>query len=268
MNKQIIIKSNNQYADAFPNRKIISRNTLHLIKILRSNGIEVIIEGPENTELEYFIEKGFKMFISNPIHLFLVNIPITVFLGIISSGIYDNIKGQMSNGIGEEQLIIQENNNGTTYTYSEKGLPLSAEKIKELFDEAQKNRTINIPTPISPDPSNYPCPIYLEHTSKIVGWCLPYKENDKLHVKSRITDDNTWKKIKNGTLKGFSIGAIVNDSKCSICGEQYIKCNHITGQKYKGKKCINNITSSSLYDISIVSDPVNADCLLDLSKVK
>lgn len=266
MDKRVIIQINNHYSQAFPERKIISRNTLHLIKILRSNGIEVVVEGQDGVELEYFTEKGFRKFISDPVNVFLVGIPLNIFLGILNAGLYDQVKGQESNGVVSEKLIIHEDKNGATVTYSENGLPLSAEKMKEIIDEASKKRIVQNPSPISPDPSQYPCPVYLEHTSKIVGWCYPYEENNELHVKSKFTDDETWGKIRKGELKGFSIGGIVTNSKCSICGEQYIKCNHITGQKYNGKKCINNIIAPTLCDISIVSDPVNTNCLINLGE--
>jgi hypothetical protein len=268
MIKQVVIQTSNPYSAIFPKRKIVSRNVLHLIKLLRSNGIETTIRGNDNAPLEYFVEKGFKEFISDPVNVFLVNIPLSFIVGIFSSAVYDKIKGQKANGIAEEKLIIHEDKNGSTLTYSEKGLPLSSEKIKTLINNARKYTTIQGSIPVSPNPSKYPCPIYLEHTPKIVGWSNLKDVKGALVTQCQITDKKTNEMIDKGILKGFSIGGLVKSSKCSICGKQYSQCNHITGQKYQGKMCTNTINSIDLLDISIVRDPVNAQALINRKEIK
>src|SRR6478752_120969 len=86
-NKKIKIDTFNPYESRFPNRKLITRDTLILIKHLRSEGYEIIIEPEDDKPLEYLYKKGFSEFFADPVNIFLAGIPITIITNIISNQI-------------------------------------------------------------------------------------------------------------------------------------------------------------------------------------
>ena len=64
--------------------------------------------------------------------------------------------------------------------------------------------------------------------------------------------------IKNGTLVTTSIGVMVRDLRCSICGKNLAEegeCEHIKGQKYDGKLCYWIIKDMEPKELSYVIVP-------------
>ena len=83
-----------------------------------------------------------------------------------------------------------------------------------------------------------------EYSNQIVGWANLKMDEEALTISpAKILDDETWKRIKKGDLKGLSVTGIVRKSECSICGKDYTECNNITGSKYDVKECVNTIQS-------------------------
>ena len=58
---------------------------------------------------------------------------------------------------------------------------------------------------------------------------------------------------------GLSIGAVVEESECSVCGEDPEDCVHITGRAYDRAISHQVITKAELLDVSIVSRPNQPD---------
>jgi hypothetical protein len=58
-----------------------------------------------------------------------------------------------------------------------------------------------------------------------------------------------------------SVGMIVSEAVCSICGEEYGECNHLKGKAYMGEMCVRIIKHiASLEEVSIVDNPANKHC--------
>ena len=57
-----------------------------------------------------------------------------------------------------------------------------------------------------------------------------------------------------------SPGTIVLESRCSICNDDFSKCNHLKGMPYMGEFCTREITKARLLETSIVSKPANKHC--------
>ncbi|MCL2097899.1 MAG: hypothetical protein FWH23_03975 [Bacteroidales bacterium] len=57
-----------------------------------------------------------------------------------------------------------------------------------------------------------------------------------------------------------SVGGIIKKSHCSICNENYNKCNHIKGKLYNGELCTRVITEMELEEASLVDTPANKHC--------
>jgi hypothetical protein len=60
---------------------------------------------------------------------------------------------------------------------------------------------------------------------------------------------------------GFlSIGAIVQKSECSLCGQEHGTCDHLVGKPYMGKMCYEFVSEFELEEISFVKIPGNKHC--------
>lgn len=55
----------------------------------------------------------------------------------------------------------------------------------------------------------------------------------------------------------MSVGMVIRESRCSICGSEYGDCDHVKGEVYMGEMCGREITRADLTDISIVPRPAN-----------
>ncbi len=59
----------------------------------------------------------------------------------------------------------------------------------------------------------------------------------------------------------MSVGIIVTEAICSICGEEYGECDHIKGKAYMGEQCVRIINEvAQLEEVSIVDNPANKHC--------
>lgn len=66
-----------------------------------------------------------------------------------------------------------------------------------------------------------------------------------------------------------SIGGIIKRSECSICNDNYGKCNHIKGKVYMGEMCCRVVTEMIAEEFSIVENPANKHCrILTIDTVK
>lgn len=60
---------------------------------------------------------------------------------------------------------------------------------------------------------------------------------------------------------GFvSMGAIVQKSECSICGQEHGTCDHLVGKPYMGKMCYELVLECELEEISFVKNPGIKHC--------
>ena len=59
----------------------------------------------------------------------------------------------------------------------------------------------------------------------------------------------------------MSVGIIVTEAICSICGEEYGECDHIKGKAYMGEQCVRIINEAAqVEEVSIVDNPANKHC--------
>jgi hypothetical protein len=57
---------------------------------------------------------------------------------------------------------------------------------------------------------------------------------------------------------GFlSMGAIVQKSECTICGQEYGACDHLVGKPYMGNLCYEYVSEFELEEVSFVKIPGN-----------
>jgi hypothetical protein len=258
--KQVRIRAHNPYLHRATDRHLITRDTLQLIKLLRAQGIDAVVE-PGAKEPHYVVRKGVIEFLQQPLVLILIGVPISIVTGVIANWITEQLRitRQAAPESSETNIVLETRESGTTVRFDHRG---------EKIDDAQFNRVMELFNRVHeasrfPDwgKPGYDRPLYLEHTNKIVGWTKLIGHGDATRAECVITDDDTWERWQKGELRGFSIAGIVEESTCSICKRDYKACNHVTGRYYDGKECVNHIERLTLTDVSIVRDPINRECI-------
>lgn len=123
----------------------------------------------------------------------------------------------------------------------------------------------SIPTWTQP----YLRPLIMHHNEKdgkIIGRIRFVTYTDKktrsntgaLLFTANVPDKDGKEQIQDGRLKTVSIGAIVHDCRCSICGQNIAEdgpCEHERGQKYDDKTCYWMIYSMEAKELSYVIVP-------------
>jgi hypothetical protein len=264
---QVTFQSYNPYEARYPGLRVVSRQTLHLIKMLRSEGYKVSVEPENGTKLFYLAEKGIREFLADPIIALVVGVSLSFLVNLLSSWVYDFLKRKPEND-DEVNMVLESDENGRKARYNYRGEPISDERFQALLssvnDRAQQySESLKLQPP---DPSR-PYPIYLEHTGQIVGWAeRVVKDDTGMKIEGvKILDEQTHLRIQYDDLTGFSIGGIIRKSTCFICKRDYVECNHITGKQYNGKECVVRIDDILLADFSVVKKPVQP--LAKLKKV-
>jgi hypothetical protein len=263
----IRFQSFNPYEARAPGLRVVARETLHLVKLLREQGYIVKVEPEDGTKLNYLAEKGIKEVLSDPLFLLVVGIPISILTNIIAAWLYDTCKDNPERD--DVQVVIEYDEQGRRVRYSHHGQALSNERFEALLGMLDARaeayaRSLTVVPPVA----SKPVPVHLEHTGKIVGWAKePFIDDKGLRLNSiTITDDETFVRIQKGELKGLSIGGIVRSSICSICSREYVDCNHIAGRHYNLAECMVRIEEIVLAEFSIVKVPVQPLATLEIRR--
>ena len=259
MNKQknpvVQIESFNPYKSLFPVTRVVSRETLHFIKMLRSQGYSVSVVPDDGSKLHYVAQKGIKELFSDPIFMYVVGIATNIICNFAT----DWIKSLMRRESKQDDpcVIIRADKQGTLISRDHKGHLISEKRLQAVRKlqrkkESEFRKSLNQRSPFS----DLPTPIYLNHSGIIIGWGKVSKYETGLKVDdARIINAEVSKKVKAGELEGFSIAGLVYESECSVCGNEYTECNHFSGQTYDGIECIVEVKAMHLAEISIVKSP-------------
>lgn len=263
------------YATGNGYARLISQPTLELVKLLRAQGHLVVVEPNNGSEIKYYIRKGEFDFLRDPLLLELLGIPFGIFAALVTAWLQNRLsrRGEKENtstrkGSGSHMVVRVSETSKRTYRdhagrrVTEKTVRKVTRLIEQQAEAMNATRSARSPYP------EMPFPICLEHTSRIVGWAnLKETEKGLLASPAIIEDDETWGRLQRGELRGFSVSGVVRESQCSICGGDYAECNHISGLDYEGRKCVNYIKDVDLIEVSVVEEPVNQHCLVNLRKV-
>lgn len=66
--------------------------------------------------------------------------------------------------------------------------------------------------------------------------------------------------VKGGILKEVSVGCSIESATCSICGEPYQNCDHVSGEYYNNKyACVHLNGANDAYEFSFVAIPAQKD---------
>lgn len=85
----------------------------------------------------------------------------------------------------------------------------------------------------------------------------PFEANSLKGYLERLND---YEKLLFPQLHFHSAGGIIKESKCSICNNDYEKCDHLKGKLYMGEMCCRIITEMELEEVSYVENPANKHC--------
>ena len=252
----LVIEQFNPYSEQYPYRRVISRRELDFLKLLRAEGLDVRVSGNPSDELNYYSAKGIREWLSDPVILTLVGIPLSIVCGVISNLLSNKLAGKK---LSRTDMVLELDKDGTRAHYTCEGTPLENGQLHALLGAMQERHKVHpsVTQLRSPYPDRQ-VPLFLEHTGQVVGWGRVIDGDRGLRVEDAvITDSEVWRRVAEGSLKGFSIGALVREARCEICGESYFECSHIAGQNYDGTPCHVRLTKLDLAEISIVESPVN-----------
>jgi len=255
--EKVVFQSYNPYQAICPATRVVSLETLYLIKMFRSKGIEVSVEPEDGAKLCYLAKKGWQDIFTDPIFLKLSEISLSIALNLISSWLYDILKISRASKQIKIPVVIETEADGQKAKYAYDGQPISNDYILEMLIKVEQDKS-RFATPFSVRPNaKHSFPVYLEHTNRIIGQAKKFSKDSKglLVEGTKITDDSTWQRIQNGELKGLSIAGVITSSECSICKKEYVECNHFPPNVYHGKHVSIKIESICIAEVSIVREP-------------
>ncbi|MFL5346349.1 MAG: hypothetical protein ACJ8AT_16285 [Hyalangium sp.] len=203
----------------------------------------------------------------DPVIAYFVSIPTGIACSLIASAIdraWQRHQGASAKEPLPEQLGVVIKIGEGPEAFSHKGTVLEPAWVKHMLAHQKEARRAyrEVRARKSPYPS-LPVPLFEEHIPRVVGWgAIDRDEGEFVIREMKITSKVTRNKIDNGVLRGLSVGGIAEVSVCSICREDCVACNHISGEHYGSEKCVNHIERSVLADVSFVKEPINPECLL------
>jgi len=241
----VIIDTFNPYSARYPDRRVLSFHGLLVYKLLRAQGIDVRVSGNPLHEVNYVITRGLKDWLSNPVNLLLVGIPLQIACGWLANALPKPGKRRRE----PTDILLELDEDGKRARYTYEGTPLSDDQFNGLVSAMNERRQNHAHAGRMPTP--YPerrMPLFLEHTGQIVGSATVVLDEVGLRIDDGVvTDDHTMQRIRDGSLKGFSIGGLVRKATCGTCGGSFLECEHMP--------TLVTLTEVDLGEISIVANP-------------
>lgn len=236
-----------------------------MMKYFRSEGYDVCILPDDDQPVEYLFKKGVKEFFSDPLNVILSGIPFTIVTTLFTNFLQKLIDKNQSKDVPVNINIQNLHLRFGDDSYLVNGEKVSNSKLLENLDYHEKlkhefEKRFKMLSPYS----QFPLPIYLEHNPYIVGWCALGEDDKGMMLDGKLTDKVVFKRVQQGRYKGLSVTGIAKRAICSICGDNYVSCIHISGTVYNGENCTNKIIKSDFVEASIVKQPVNEQCLFNL----
>lgn len=263
MPERVVIRSYNPYAYAFPRfTRVLSRDALELYKAFRAAGIDVAVEPEDGSPITLAAKKGFLEVFNNPFLVFVLGIP----QGILTSLVATWISNRPPTPIPTvPKLLFEFERGGRRELFDEAGRPQPNNVLGDLLRhraerQARFKRLMRKVSPFEDAPHR----LFLEHEPKIVAWgeVVPGTPGGTVVRNIQFVDDSAQAQYLAGTLRGLSIGSLVTKAVCTICGGEYVCCEHIAKTLYEGRECTVRLARSLVADVSLVASPVNPDCLL------
>jgi hypothetical protein len=232
------IQAFNPHEVTHPGHKVVSEETLILIKLLREQGNHVVVQPEDDRPLEYLFRKGFSSFFTDPLVIgFGLGVASSVVATIITNSVYWIWQHRRKEHIFMSapkltNILLKNTADESLFSYT--GEPLEPVMMERLLSSARRTRDEYRQAACHQSPySELKVPIFLEHTTRLIGWCdLEYNEKRLLSRHVYIFDKAALSKVRKGELRGISISGIARESICSICRSSYIECNHVSGVTY------------------------------------
>jgi len=134
----------NPYEVRFPGRRVVSRDTLHLIKDLRAKGVSVTVEPEDETKLNWYTQKGFEEVLC-PVIVQALDTTKDVLVGVFSAWLYDRlIRRRRATGTVQTQehrlpVFVEESNEEEITFYGLDGSPVNESEVR-AEPEAARSR--------------------------------------------------------------------------------------------------------------------------------
>jgi hypothetical protein len=117
----LVIEPFNPYSEEYPNRRVISRKELELFKLLRAEGLDIRVSGDPSHELNFLSRKGVHEWLSDPVIIQLVSIPLSIACGVLSNALYNMYARKKPD---QTNVVLELDSNGTHAHYTDRRIPL------------------------------------------------------------------------------------------------------------------------------------------------
>lgn len=260
----------NPFEAIYPGRRIIPQEAIGLAKRIRNAGIPVNIGSEGKNQVHFIARKGLEEAFQDPIIVFFLGVTKDIAIGLVSAWLYDFLKSKKASKINPSKctVIIGLSEDGRQAYYTHEGKAISEKRfnaikgmMKKRQEDFAESLKANNPTP------DLPIPIYLEHSSKIVGWGKLIKDDAERGLRfspAKIFDPEAKRRVEKGELKGFSITMLVKKAICSKCGRDFRDCEH--GDESEKDPPTVRLTEVDYCEASIVKTPVNQGCVIEKAK--
>src|SRR5438045_1332343 len=171
-------RAENRYAAMYPSIRAIPQPTLHIIKRLRTSGINVRVEPDDERPLCFTFQRGIGEWLADPAIILLATIPVNIASSIIYHWWNDRKRRDREFPSATVAFVVE--HAGETHFYGLDGKRLSRIRSQELATRAQRSaaafrRAITTP---SPDPRRR-FPIQRDHSGEVVAWAASVHNNEK-----------------------------------------------------------------------------------------
>ena len=247
--------STNPYSAKYPNRRVLSRRALQLVKHLRHRGYTVEVGEDPALELNYLNQSGLPALLADPIWAMVIGIPISVATGLLSNLIWEK-RTKSKSKPRSGSAVFELDDSGKRLRYNWEGQPLNEGEFRAVLDTLQaRQQHYREACERQPLDSIRPFPVFEEHSGPVVGWAKVWETSDGLSVDIHVANPETYQRVKTGELRGYSVGGLVRKATCSVCGLSFFECNH-PAEPSKEKDCRVTIEQIDLAEVSLVRDPL------------
>lgn len=269
MDSRIAVSVSCPAFDCEPGGPVVSRDAVEIAKDLRAAGYAVDLGG-RNEAPRYYKRAGLSQLLRDPVVITFVLPVFTSTLGGVAADLISHLL--LAVRARGAQVVLRSigrhtEADGTQHEHEQflqsDGTPMAPSEVEAWFNAARANHSAFFEDQErlrSPDPSR-PGRVYLEHTSRHVGWANVQRRGGQTEADIAIVDRDAVRPLQSNGQVGISVAGPARSMVCSVCQNNYMVCAHRAGETYDGIQCVVEVGGLQVRELSIVRDPINADCV-------
>lgn len=106
------------------------------MKLLRAEGLDVQVTGEPSHELNFLSTKGIHEWLSDPLILTLVGVPVSIVCGVLSNVLTDLLAKRKP----KIEVVSEINDGGSRFSYRSDGTPIEGQHFDTMLRAIQERR--------------------------------------------------------------------------------------------------------------------------------